>query len=88
MDYQRSIEAVAHKGWQSNAGDSRGLGNPDPRLKGRRTTGLEMLREDSAYEMYPGYRNAIIGVRTFWDKSFIHVWQSTGSLFTLKLSKL
>ena len=62
MNYQRSIEAAMQKGWQANAGDSRGLAKPYPKLKGDRKMCKGLLREDSAYEMYPGYRNAIKGV--------------------------
>ena len=69
MNYQRSIEAAMNKGWQANAGDSRSLPKPNPELKGCRNLCKGLLREDSAYEMYPGYRNAIKGVSQLWDQS-------------------
>ena len=63
MAYQRSIAATMHKGWQPYAGDSQVLAKSDPR---RNSMHPGMLREDSAYEMYPGYRNAIRGVSRLW----------------------
>ena len=69
MAYQRNIEAAMHQGWQSKFGNSQELPNahPKPKQVGQAYSG--MLREDSAYEMYPGYRSAIKKVNPLWDRS-------------------
>lgn len=69
MNYQRGIEAAMHKGWQATAGDSRGLADLNPKPKGGSNTRAGMLREDSAYEMYPGYRSAIKGVSQLCNRT-------------------
>ena len=79
MNYQRTIEAAAHMGWQSNVGEVRDLANRGPKVKGCGAMRLGMLREDSAYEMHPEYRNAIKGVSQLWHHPPVHIcmrfWQ-------------
>ena len=66
MKYQRSIEAAMHQGWQSKLGNSRDRANVHPKPKHGGESRAGMLREDSAYEMYSGYRNAIKVVSQLW----------------------
>ena len=74
VNYQRSIEAALHQGWQkeqSGLGKFCGVAGTKPRPQGCDRLREGMLREDSAYEMYAGYRTAIKAVSHFW-KHFVH----------------
>ncbi len=59
---QRSIEATTHQGWKPKVDNSRRPASTKSMQKGCSIVREGMLREDSAYEMYAGYRNAIKGV--------------------------
>ena len=70
MKYQRSIEAAMHQGWQSKLGESHERATVHPKPKHGRGSRAGMLREDSAYEMYSGYRSAIKVVSQLWAHLF------------------
>ena len=67
VNYQRSIEAAMHRGWQkeqSGLGKFCNVAGTESRPEGCDGLREGMLREDSAYEMYAGYRTAIKAVIT------------------------
>lgn len=63
MRYQHSIEEAAQDVWRSKFGNASGPVSRAVTAKAPSAIRERMLREDSAFAMHPGYRDAIKRVR-------------------------
>ena len=59
MRYQRSIEAAAQHVWHSKSGNAPGPVSRTATSNAASAIRERMSREDSAFAMHPGYRDAI-----------------------------